>query len=1061
MDFLPLEIFPGGGFDSSILTIVFAGVVLRWVLTETLGYSFVGLVVPGYLASVMIISPTSAAVAIVEALCTYGIVWVLSEVLGALKAWSMVFGRDRFFAFLVVSIVVRIVGELWLWPASWTAVTQWFEISPYLPGPLNSIGLVIVPLAANMFWKLGFQRGAWQVLAPTLIIYAIFQWGVLAWTNLRVAEFQVHYEDIAIDLFASPKAYIVLLTTAAIAARVNLKVGWDFGGILVPALIAIAWYDVDKALLTIGEGVVLAGVVALVLRAGPMRQMNLEGPRKIVLVFAVGYLLKFGSSWLVISTFSEIRLADFFGFGYLLSSLIALKIVEQSSVMLVVVPTLLISIVGFVVGGFIADVMTPPRTIDEGVADVEEHVVDGERQAIDVELLRRSALVGTRPTQGTLQPREVDRLEGISETIESVVAEGGALSGAVGDALDGLGLNMWTVDDGGQTAIMIGEPLARYPDHRGLGLYVIRPDADGPVVTVPDGVEEPGQMAAVWTVARDLEASALLFGARSRAPTGREVMSRQDVNAPMHRFFRPYRDREVLQVQFDASADSALWMGRRVSQAFDVAAVTRYLAEPAIHWRPRRQIDYQREIARQNYVTLQLGDDATARLATENATGTWGGQWAEEAEQAPTLQAALEDYLVGGDRRIATHLRELEDPLEAAELEALSEGLVTRLGHLAGHPRPRFSQRRQMAMVERIAESWQLELTTVHTEYPRACWQIIAESEQPLRGLGLLVMRCQGSSPLVIEVPRPLEETGTWRMAAVSARDLDARALLIGSSFRSRDDGELLLAEPLVEPSFPGAARRAIVEGMQRERPLAVQMRGVSSERAMGYDAVFSQDTALWGARRGADVEAVEAFFSARGMSTDFDDGQLEYAALRGIEDRTAAYFRQIADDGFVRMWLSAPFRNALLSRPDAESMRRLVQRYDWRSKSGPVLQVAERIADDNETAFDGNLVERMEGYIDGARNFARTENPVDLAVIIDELGADGVEPVVVIDDARDQVWLVAADDGDKRRRVAGVRLQQTASDATLKLSSDRRIAETSLMTSPAFVLDVDAGGRR
>src|SRR5262249_33985577 len=46
-----INIFPRSGFDQSVTTPVLIGVLVSWFFTETFGWIFAGLVVPGYLAA--------------------------------------------------------------------------------------------------------------------------------------------------------------------------------------------------------------------------------------------------------------------------------------------------------------------------------------------------------------------------------------------------------------------------------------------------------------------------------------------------------------------------------------------------------------------------------------------------------------------------------------------------------------------------------------------------------------------------------------------------------------------------------------------------------------------------------------------------------------------------------------------------------------------------------------------------------------------------------------------------------------------------------------------------
>src|SRR5882672_6413354 len=155
-----MHLFPESGFDQSATTPVFLGVIVSWLFTETFGWVFAGLVVPGYLATLFLLDPRSAAIDVAEGVVTYAIARLLGEHLSHTGLTSRVFGRERFLLIVVVSILVRLGVEGLALPyflphASWA----------------YSIGLVVVPLAANACWKTGLPRGVVQTGVPAIIVY--------------------------------------------------------------------------------------------------------------------------------------------------------------------------------------------------------------------------------------------------------------------------------------------------------------------------------------------------------------------------------------------------------------------------------------------------------------------------------------------------------------------------------------------------------------------------------------------------------------------------------------------------------------------------------------------------------------------------------------------------------------------------------------------------------------------------------------------------------------------------------------------------------------------------
>src|ERR1051326_3083827 len=129
-----MHLFPESGFDRSAATPVFLGVLVAWFFTETFGWVFVGLVVPGYLATLFVLDPRVAAVDVGEAALTYVVARLLGEYLSRTRLTSRAFGRERFLLILVVSILVRIAVEGAMLP-SFLPHARW----------AHSVGLVVVP----------------------------------------------------------------------------------------------------------------------------------------------------------------------------------------------------------------------------------------------------------------------------------------------------------------------------------------------------------------------------------------------------------------------------------------------------------------------------------------------------------------------------------------------------------------------------------------------------------------------------------------------------------------------------------------------------------------------------------------------------------------------------------------------------------------------------------------------------------------------------------------------------------------------------------------------------
>ncbi|MFN7147393.1 MAG: poly-gamma-glutamate biosynthesis protein PgsC/CapC, partial [Myxococcota bacterium] len=323
------------------------GLFVVWAFQETLGWNFTGLVVPGYLASIFTIHPATGMVVVSEALVTVSIVLLLSERVPAWWPWTRLFGRDRFFLFLLTSVAVRIALE----GGGFDLARQAFGLR--VEEGLHSMGLVLVPLLANAFWRAG-AGGMPRVAVPVLLTWALLEWVFVPFTNLSLSSFELTYEDLALNFVGSPRAYILLLIGAAMGSWANQRWGWDYGGIIVPGLLALCWSAPASLAATIGEAVVIAALLKASFRLPVLRTANLTGGRPLVLAFTLGYLTKFAMGWAFGGAWPGFAVRDLYGFGYLLSSIVALRIVKHGEPFRSVVPALVTSLGAFVGGSAVA-----------------------------------------------------------------------------------------------------------------------------------------------------------------------------------------------------------------------------------------------------------------------------------------------------------------------------------------------------------------------------------------------------------------------------------------------------------------------------------------------------------------------------------------------------------------------------------------------------------------------------------------------------------------------------------------------------------------------------------
>jgi len=905
-----LTLFPHYSLDTSILVAVLVGVVLLALLTETLGWVFVGLVVPGYLASIFVIHPEAGTTVLLEAVLTYLLALGLSQGMSRTGAWSDFFGRDRFFVIVLSSLLVRAVVEAWWMPH----VGRWLDghlgTTFSLDRSLHSIGLVLVPLTANAFWKLKLRRGLIQVGVPVALTYALLRWVLLPATNLSFSSLELIYEDIAQNFLASPKAYIILLTTALLAARFNLRYGWDFNGILVPALLALIWLEPSKLVATLVEVVVLVLATRALLSLPGLRTLNLEGPRKTVLVFFLGFVLKWSLGWAVGGRLPGLKVTDLFGFGYLVPTLLAVKILQKRDMPRVMFATVHTSLAGFLVGSLVGFGLSlvEPRPV---VAAPEKQQVPAPHMArspLGVMALAR-ATTREQDTQALpLQRRrgELRRYGTLWRRVDTWLETGSAEHLAVVHKLAApLGLEVRRLPvtvSGGREAFVLAEPKG-LDDKVGWDTALLIPGAPGPVLEVPRPLSEaPGAEAAAKLCERVQCRAIVVSGVDGHASGNGHADALLEERTPLGSAHAALQRRERLQVRADARVSpgrpqlhfteagpvvpEGLWPGAE--------RVTTPPPEPGVAWGDKRV-----------GVLRAHPEDLLALVAEEPV---------EPGEQVTleTLPSVLSPELENKGPTAAPQ------PATDTELLFLQQQVVTPLLALAdGQAKTPAEAESRLRWVRVMAGLLEVRVHPVEGCGPAGnCWLLLERLEARGRlGAGLLV-RPEGA-PVAIEAPTPLREAGTLPVALELWRSTGARALVFAEPALS------FLPEP-PHPASPDhfqTAFQSFHEAVHRSLPadagLILQVRGYADRPGLSsHVLVEMEQPVLDAAQRPKSLEQLLQSGAPLSWMTPllrYHDGSPELVGLSSASPQQS-FSRTFGGARLATLWLSEQLRGAYVA---------------------------------------------------------------------------------------------------------------------------------------------------
>ncbi len=371
-----LDIFPDQGLSYTIYLPVLIGIFFLWLCNEAFGWPRDGWVVPGYVGMVLFTNPESAALMMIEALYVYYAVVLFSEMGARLGFWNRFFGRERFFLFVIVSILVRYLFELWLLHPSTSWLSTWLSEGTSSLDAFHSIGLVLVPLIANSFWKSGPAKGMLRTLFLLGITYSVIRLALQDHTNFTIEYFRLIYEDISMRFESGAKVYVILIVAGYVAAWTNLRWGWDYNGILMPSLLAVAMFFPIKILASLIEAIIIAFAFGLITKVRPFNTIAFGGGRQILVLYALEVGIKWIASIFYQPLWPGMKVTDLFGFGYVLPALLAVKILQKRQFGIVIGPTMVCIVLSFALGTLTSISVTPFfENVDFNMPDPNERTL--------------------------------------------------------------------------------------------------------------------------------------------------------------------------------------------------------------------------------------------------------------------------------------------------------------------------------------------------------------------------------------------------------------------------------------------------------------------------------------------------------------------------------------------------------------------------------------------------------------------------------------------------------------------------------------------------------------
>ena len=787
---LPLNIFPQGSLSSSVITTVWVGVFIVAFFNLRFGWVLSGLVVPGYLVPLLLIKPWAVLAILIEGVSAYYLVWFFSEYLSRRGHWSALFGRDRFFALILASIVTRVAFDGWLLPLMGEAMHGFGIVFDYR-NELHSLGLVVVALLANQFWKSGVIKGLPPLLISILVTWLIVRYILMEYTNFGLGSVSYMYEDLAASILASPKAYIILVTTAFVASRMNLRYGWDFNGILLPALLALQWYEPLKILISFTEAFIILGLAHAVLKLPVFSNVSIEGARKLLLFFNISFIYKLLLAYALLYLFPEVKISDYFAFGFLLSSLLAIKMYDKGIAIRMTRATLQTSLVSILIASVLGFLLTMLPNLHPWKEKTDFNSLD--QNKITETLIPRLSKIKPDIYRGRFEeivmplPQEVDRFnEGIKWLLQYARQQDETLLQQARYALYQAGYIIELIEG---KFLFITEAKEK----RNWGAYIINLQAKNELlIELPLPLQNRGLIegvGALFSVSgarslaisggrQNLNSNQLYFDVFHRLAGRRNVLQ---VQAYTKELMRSLNYQSIYQLQ---SVPNSLWVKNRLPPSLNLNELEKLVGEYKINWAESQYKNPQREASREGYAELYLNHQGLRRLLispllSEQSTELFIG--------AERIDGYLQRWLQNSKNEIAGRGSNAYKKPKLEELVYFDEEVLTPI--LTGvdklYKNSEWTKEglEDLRTINGAAKVLNYQLIRYRHVQSKNDYLILSEiNNKQRRYWGTYVFRMGDSRPFVLQAPRPLFEVNSFEVSVALFERLKASVLLIGGT---------------------------------------------------------------------------------------------------------------------------------------------------------------------------------------------------------------------------------------------------------------------------------------
>ena len=683
---------------------------------------------------------------------------------------------------------------------------------------------------------------------------------------------------------------------------------------------------------TFVEAAIIYVLASVLLKAPLVRRVSFEGARKALFFFNVGFAYKLLLGHLLVKYAAGEKATDYFAFGYMISTLMALKAHDKGIPLRLGRAVLQVSLTGALIGSLIGFALTfiPKGWVTDPSQSPGTPADPPAGQLLDALRDDRPSLYGPAQPGSEVVPDATQR-EAFGQALGELVAYSADRDSArlteARRRLADVGYELHELR-GGYLYLRERQP------HRGWGIYMFNPaQPNGSAFEVPAPLAEWATMEAGAVLFERWQGRALAIEGGRRT---RRAGARDDSRSFFHVFHRAVGRQNAVRLRGypDDGPDrpeppNALRVWSALPPGLRLADLRGMIGPFEITWEPTGVADGA-------IAELTLNWEARRTLFAQSAVGA-------SSDRPPaglrSEEGNIRDWLFARRSDIAGPGTDLYKPATVSEMLYFDDEVVTpvlRAVRSRGDaPKWGDADRDRLRAAATSAAAFRYTLTLYRDSGTGTDFVVLAEADTPRRRYwGTYVFRAGKAGGYLIQVPRPLAEQNSYEFGVtLFDRQQAAVFAVVGTHPDANRNRSSQLYRPQGRANLFNLVSQVVLREAGTDPMMVVQSRafGVSpTGLTPTADVLFATDNGATGPA--ALTPLGNGLF--RGLERDrlsiqFADGSVETAGYGAAGSAQTGYLVQTTNKELALVWVTPVARSNYRQQTENELQRAHVSALD------------------------------------------------------------------------------------------------------------------------------------